>query len=104
MLGFMPMNEKAAIIKNSDIDEWGLTTSKGERIEFNCYIRESVTAEKVGTHDGNMTFVKYTLTIEGKADIQLGDFVEVYDTPMKVLKVSYLKDLSRRIVSTSVMV
>lgn len=104
MLGFVPTNEKAALIKNGGIDEWGLTTSKGEKIEFNCYIRESVTAEKIGTHDGNTAFIKYTLTIEGKADIRLGDFVEVYGVPMKVLKVSYLKDLSRRILATSVMV
>lgn len=104
MLGFMPMNEKAAIIKNDGIDDWGLSTSVGERVYFDCYIRESVTAEKVGTHDGNMVFIKYTLTIEGKADIKLGDFVEVYETPMKVLRVSYLKDLARNIVATSIMV
>lgn len=103
MLGYLPYNETATIVKQGEVDSWGIK-AKGETIILPCYVREIRESERMETVSSDVPTLTYTTVFEGKAPVNRGDSLLVDGVTYKIRSVRYMKDLDRNIIATKVMI
>lgn len=101
MLGYLPYNEKAIILKQGEVDDWGIKSATS-RIELPCYIREVRNSERLENVEGSIQVLTYTVVFEGNVNVKVGDFLEVDGIKYKIKNTRPIKDLDRNIISTKV--
>lgn len=103
VLSYLPYNETVVIYKQGEIDSWGIK-SPSTSIELPCYIREVRNSERLENVGGSVQSLTYTVVFEGRADVKIGDYLEVDGDKFKVRNVRLIKDLDRNVISTKVAV
>ena len=103
MLGFIPFNETVIIHQKGEVDSWGIA-SQSKRVEYPCYIRESVTSEKYEGADSRIEVPSYKVGLEGFVNLKVGDYVEIYGQKLQIKVVGYMKDFDQNIIMTKITV
>lgn len=86
-----------------EMDSWGIA-APSKKVEFPCYIRESVVSEKSEGADSQIEVFGYKVALEGYVNLKVGDYVEVYGQKLQIKNVGYVKDFDRNIIGTKIIV
>lgn len=103
MLGYVPYKESVTILKQGEVDAWGIKV-RGAEVVLPCYIREASASERVESVGSDTFTVTYTVAFEGRAPVSVGDTLLAYGERFKIRRVMFLKDLDRNIISTKVVI
>ncbi|CUB09218.1 hypothetical protein BN2127_JRS1_01002 [Bacillus cereus] len=102
MLGLIPLNQKATVIKSAT-DEWGIASDTPTETEYDVRVDYSSAIEMLAK-DGKEVKVTAKLFFEGELEIDYTDDIRFDGYERKPIRIQPLRDLSGKVFYTRVFV